>query len=64
MNDYEIMIQRINNDFQLELKNPDECNISKEIRKNKNKEMMNDLELLDKLDFLIRRGKARIVIDE
>lgn len=33
MNDYEIMIQRINNDFQLELKNPDECNISKEIRK-------------------------------
>lgn len=63
MNDYEMMIRRMNSDFQLELENPEEYNISKEIRRN-NEYLLEDLELLDKLEFLIRRGKARVVVDE
>lgn len=63
MNDYEKMIQRMNSDFQLELENPEEYSISKEIRGN-NEYLLEDLELLAKLEFLIRRGKARIVVDE
>lgn len=45
MNDYEMMIQRMNSDFQLELENPEEYNISEEIRGN-NEYLLEDLELL------------------
>lgn len=61
MNEYEIMIQRFDCDFQLELE--EEVNISKEIKK-ENKELLKDIELLNKLAYLIRHGKARIEVED
>lgn len=63
MNKYETMIQRFDCDFQLELDYPSEFSISKLIKK-KPKELQEDIELLNKLAFLIRHGKARIQIDD
>lgn len=62
MNKYETMIQRFDCDFQLALEHTDEFSIDKLIKK-KPKELQEDIELLNKLAFLIRHGKARIEVD-
>lgn len=62
MNEYEIMIQRFDCDFQLVLDRPNEFSIDKLIKQNQ-KELQEDIQLLNKLAFLIRHGKAKIEID-
>lgn len=62
MNKYETMIQRFDCDFQLALDHPDEFSIDKLIKKNQ-KDFQEDIQLLNRLAFLIRRGKARIEVD-
>lgn len=61
MNKYEIMVQRLSADFELELEGLETRNISEEIRKG-NKALLEDLERLIKLAFLIRSGQAKIEI--
>lgn len=63
MNEYEIMIQRFDCDFQLALDYTDEFSIDKLIKQN-SKELQEDIQLLNKLAFLIRYGKARIQIND
>lgn len=62
MNKYEIMIQKFDADFQLELDDK-KYNISKAIRKG-NTKLLEDIELLNKLAYMIRIGKARIEVEE
>lgn len=62
MNKYEVMLQRLDADFRLELDEPDKYNISNEIRKN-NAELFKNLNLLSELAFLIRNGDVNIRIN-
>lgn len=60
MSIYIDMITRFANDFDLELALPNEFNISKLI-KNKDKKLLEDIELFKELDFNLRHGKFNIV---
>lgn len=62
MNKYEEMIEKFANDFELELNNPDEFSISNLIKYDKT--IANYIYLLSKLAYLIRNGKARIIIED
>lgn len=62
MNKYEEMIEKFANDFELELNKPDEFSISNLIKYDKT--IANDIYLLSKLAYLIRNGKARIIIED
>lgn len=62
MNKYEEVIQKFANDFELELNNPRTYNISNQIKYNKT--IANDIYLLSKLAYLIRTGKARVIVEE
>ena len=57
--EYAEMIIRFANDFELELALPNEFNISKLI-KNKDKKLLEDIELLKKLSFGLRYEKIKI----
>ena len=62
MNKYEEVIQKLANDFDLELNNPRTYNISNQIKYNKT--IANDIYLLSKLAYLIRKGKVIVIVEE
>lgn len=55
------MIQKFAADFELETANPEKYNISTLI-KSSDKPILQDIYLLSKLAFLIRTGRAKVVI--
>lgn len=59
LNKYEIAIMRFVCDFSLELRG--KFNISENI-KNGNKELLNDIDILRELDFMIRNKQAKIEV--
>ena len=62
MNKFEIAIQRICADFELEIEDPNSFNISRELKYNK--ELLKDIEILIELAFLMRRKIIRLVEKE
>lgn len=60
---YEIIIEKFANSFELELSYPYKYNISKCIVHNKNN-ICDDINLLIRFAYLLRNGKAKIIIDE
>lgn len=63
MNKYEEMIQKFANDFTLEMVMPESYSMSDLIKK-ADKSLMKDINLLDKLAYLIRNGKATVKVIE
>lgn len=62
-NNYEDIIEKFANDFELEVNDSKNHNISKQIREG-NEGLLSDINELIKLGYLIRMGKAKIVIDK
>lgn len=62
-NNFEDIIEKFANDFELEVNDPKNHSISEQIRKG-NEVLLSDINELSKLGYLIRRGKAKIVICE
>ena len=61
--EYEEVIQKFANDLVLEARYPDEFGISEEIRE-RNKDLLKDIDVLDRLAFYLRTGQARIVVEK
>lgn len=62
-NNYGNIIEKFANDFELEVNDPKNYSISEEIRKG-NEALLSDINELIKLGYLIRTGRAKIVILE
>ena len=61
--EFEEVIQKFANDLVLEANNPDDFSISEEIR-DRNKDLLKDIDVLDRLAFYLRTGQARIVVEK
>ena len=61
--EFEEVIQKFANDLVLEANNPDDFSISEEIRE-RNKDLLKDIDVLDRLAFYLRTGQVRIVVEK
>lgn len=61
--EFEEVIQKFANDLVLEANNPDDFSISEEIQE-RNKNLLKDIDVLDRLAFYLRTGQARIVVEK
>lgn len=61
--EFEEVIQKFANDLVLEANNPDDFSISEEIRE-RNKDLLKDIDVLDRLAFYLRIGQVRIVVEK
>lgn len=63
INEFKRVISAFAADFELELSEPEKYNISNFLRdKSKNKHIIEDIDKLSELDFMLRHGEAEIIL--
>ena len=63
INEFKRVISAFTADFELELSEPEKYNISNFLRdKAKNEHIIEDIDKLSELDFMLRHGEAEIIL--
>ena len=63
INEFKRVISAFAADFELELSEPEKYNISNFLRdKSKNEHIIEDIDKLSELDFMLRHGEAEIIL--
>lgn len=63
INEFKRVISAFTADFELELSEPEKYNISNFLRdKSKNEHIIEDIDKLSELDFMLRHGEAEIIL--